>query len=81
MEGKPKMKNFLIINENNLAINEIVADSIEIVESMFPDKICIENVDLSAGIGFTYSNGVFTSPISETEEEDVPPNQVIKPKA
>jgi len=74
------MKNFLILNENNLVINEIVADSIETVESIFSDKVCIENVDLSAGMGFTYSNGVFTSPIPETEEEDVPPNQVIKPK-
>lgn len=63
MEGKRKiMKNFLVINEANVVINNIVADSQEIAVSV-TNLTCIENVDEIGKIGQIYSDGIFSDPV------------------
>ena len=66
------MKNFIIINSNGLAINTIVADSLEIASEIYPGNQYIEInteeglVDVP-GIGWTYADGSWTKPINPFE--------------
>jgi hypothetical protein len=54
------MANFAVIDDK-LIINIIVADSVEIAESV-TNKTCVEVLDNRAVIGGTYENGIFIKP-------------------
>lgn len=65
MEGKRKsMKNFAVIDQNNLVVNVIVADSKEVAESV-TGLTCIENDELLGSIGLVYNDGIFAAPLPE----------------
>ena len=56
------MATFAVMNDNTVE-NIIVADTKEIAEQVI-GKECIEYTDENpAGIGYTYSDGVFTAPV------------------
>jgi len=55
----------LAVIENNVVINIIVADSVEIAETI-TNGLCVEYTDNNpASIGWTYADGVFTAPVVE----------------
>jgi hypothetical protein len=65
MEGKREsMKNFAVIDENNLVVNVIVADSKEVAESV-TGLTCIEDSELLGSIGLVYNDGIFAAPLPE----------------
>ena len=65
MEGKRKsMKNFAVIDQNNLVVNVIIADSKEVAESV-TGLTCIENDELLGSIGLVYNDGIFAAPLPE----------------
>jgi hypothetical protein len=62
MEGT-KMKTFAVINQENLVVNVICADSKEIAEDI-TKLLCIENEEGLGAIGDTYNDGIFEKPLS-----------------
>ena len=65
------MSTFAIINEG-VVENCIVADSLEIAETI-SGKTCVEStLENPASIGFTYADGIFTNPNAPEPAEEVP---------
>ncbi len=54
------MKYFSVLDENNIVINNIVAESLEIAEEANDGLVCVEY--WMPNIGDTYTNGAFISP-------------------
>jgi hypothetical protein len=53
--------NVLLIDQNGLIVNVICADSIEVAQHFYPDLTCLEQVGAES-VGWTYLDGVFTTP-------------------
>ena len=67
------MANFAVLNENNLVINIIVAESIEIAQDV-TKSVCIESEEDTA-IGDSYVDGAFVKPEPQPLEDPVSPTE------
>jgi hypothetical protein len=62
------MAKYAVINENNIVINTILADSQSIAE-LVSGNICVEYTDNTpVGIGWTYKDGIFSEPVVEEKK-------------
>lgn len=69
------MKMFAVLNENNIVVNVIIADSLEIAQSV-TGLVCVESTaENAAMIGNLYNNGNFekiTPPTDEIIQGELP---------
>jgi hypothetical protein len=66
------MKTYAVLDSNSKVINTIVANSLDVAESV-TNSYCVQiPLGTSVSIGFSYSDGTFTAPVAETPAEETP---------
>jgi len=66
------MKTYAVLDINSKVVNTIVANSLDVAESV-TSSYCVQiPLGTYVGIGFLYSDGTFTAPVVEEPSEETP---------
>jgi hypothetical protein len=66
------MKKYAVLNEDSTVINVIIAESLEIAESVTSSYCALIPLGSFVDIGYTYSDGAFSTPVAEEATEETP---------
>ena len=66
------MKKYAVLNDNSEVSNIIVANSLEVAESVTSSNCALIPLGTFVDIGYLYVDGAFSAPVAETPEEETP---------
>jgi hypothetical protein len=66
------MKKYAVLNDNSEVSNIIIANSLEVAESVTSSYCALVPLGTFVDIGYSYADGVFSSPVVETPAEETP---------
>ena len=60
------MKKYAVLDDNSKVINIIIAESLDVAESVTSSYCALVPLGTNIDMGYTYSEGAFSAPVEET---------------